>query len=66
MHSIEYGYRYPAIRAITDLQQIRDQGAVSIAFDRVGYTQDDVLESRVYVYVGKCGEHTGWISDDAP
>lgn len=66
MHDIDYGYRYPAIRAITDLQQMRDQGAVSIAFDRVGYDANDVAESNIYVYVGKCGEHTGWISDDAP
>ena len=66
MHAIEYGYRYPAIRAITDLQQMRDQGAVSIAFDRVGYDANDVEESSIYVYIGKCGEHTGWISDDAP
>lgn len=66
MHDIEYGYRYPAIRAITNLQQMRDQGSVSIAFDRVGYDADDVEESSIYVYVGKCGEHTGWVSDDAP
>lgn len=66
MHAIDYGYRYPAIRAITDLQQMRDQGAVSIAFDRVGYDANDVEESSIYVYIGKCGEHTGWISDDAP
>ena len=66
MHDISYGTRYPAILQVNNLKTMRGWGRVDIVFERVGYTQDDVLESSVYVYVGREGEHRNFVPDTAP
>ena len=66
MHDISYGTRYPAILQVNNLKTMRGWGRVDIVFERVGYTEDDVLESSVYVYVGREGEHRNFVPDTAP